>query len=398
METDIKHTTPVYVGSGSGIFMLALKTGFLTLITLGIYRFWAKTRIRRFVWSSIKVDGDTAEYTGTGLEKLLGFLVAVVVLAVYLGLLQVVLTFVGLSLMGAFANPDPSPEAILAQLAVTYITVIALLPLILFAQYRGRRYMLSRTRWRGLRLGMTPGALGFVWRGLVYTVLTIVSLGLLLPLATFRLQKYMVDRTWFGDAPFAQSGKWTGLYHGMKHIFIAVAILIATGVLVAYAGEDAIWSFIVGYLWLMFGFVDYQVKSYRYMTDRQTVDDEIGFTTDTQTSAVAGTYVVGALATGLLGAILFGIFFLLLRGLSMSLIMSFGIYGIYAFVVVFYIAILVILGAVAMAVINQPILAIFVRSTTIVNSGHLANIQQRADDSIADADGFADALDVGGAF
>ena len=44
--------------------------------------------------------GDAFEYTGTGLEKLLRFLIALVILALYLGILQVVLTFVGFNLLG----------------------------------------------------------------------------------------------------------------------------------------------------------------------------------------------------------------------------------------------------------------------------------------------------------
>ena len=39
-----------YTGDGKALFFLALRTGLLTFFTLGIYRFWAKTRIRRFIW------------------------------------------------------------------------------------------------------------------------------------------------------------------------------------------------------------------------------------------------------------------------------------------------------------------------------------------------------------
>jgi uncharacterized membrane protein YjgN (DUF898 family) len=77
----------------SKLFWLAFWTGLLTVLTLGIYRFWARTRLRRYIWSAIDAGGDSFEYTGTGLEKFLGFLIALVVLAVYLGLLQVGLSF-----------------------------------------------------------------------------------------------------------------------------------------------------------------------------------------------------------------------------------------------------------------------------------------------------------------
>ena len=77
-----------YSGEKGPLFKLAMVTALLTLVTLGIYRFWAKTRIRKYIWSSTSAGGDAFEYTGNGLEKFLGFLVAVVVLAIYLGLIQ----------------------------------------------------------------------------------------------------------------------------------------------------------------------------------------------------------------------------------------------------------------------------------------------------------------------
>ena len=50
-----------YAGRGMPLFFLALKTGFLTVLTLGIYRFWARTRIRRYFWSAIRPGGVPLE-------------------------------------------------------------------------------------------------------------------------------------------------------------------------------------------------------------------------------------------------------------------------------------------------------------------------------------------------
>ena len=95
-----------YTGDGKALFFLALRTGLLTFFTLGIYRFWAKTRIRRFIWSSTRLDGSRFEYTGTGLEKFLGFLMAVVILAVYLGLIQILLFWFGMTIFATRASPE----------------------------------------------------------------------------------------------------------------------------------------------------------------------------------------------------------------------------------------------------------------------------------------------------
>ena len=125
--------------------------------------------------------GDAFEYTGTGLEKLLGFLIALVILAFYLGILQVVLTFVGFNLLGALVGDASSPTDAALQLSGIYLTFLALAPLALFAQYSARRYVLSRTRWRGLRFAMDKETWGYVWRVLVFYGLALVTLGFLCP-------------------------------------------------------------------------------------------------------------------------------------------------------------------------------------------------------------------------
>ena len=50
------------------------------LLTLGIYRFWLTTDIRRFLWSSTELAGESFEYIGTARELLLGFLIAIAIL------------------------------------------------------------------------------------------------------------------------------------------------------------------------------------------------------------------------------------------------------------------------------------------------------------------------------
>ena len=107
------------------------------------FRFWAITvgivvlsYIFYTITGSIEWDagGDTFEYTGTGIEKLLGFLVAIVFLAVYVGILQLLLFYAGLSVM---IDPETaSPEELIAQTLAIYLTFLAVLPFLLYAIYR----------------------------------------------------------------------------------------------------------------------------------------------------------------------------------------------------------------------------------------------------------------------
>src|SRR5437763_919564 len=59
---------------------LVMRGALLELVTIGFYRFWLATDMRRHLWSHTSVEGDAPEYTGTGKELLIGFLFALAIL------------------------------------------------------------------------------------------------------------------------------------------------------------------------------------------------------------------------------------------------------------------------------------------------------------------------------
>lgn len=394
MDQGFNRTLPgKYSGEGPDIFRLAFITSFFTLITAGIYRFWAKTRIRKFIWSSISLGRDSFEYTGTGLEKFLGFLVAIVVLALYLAVIQMALFYFGLSL---FTEPTTMEEMV-AQLAATYITIFAVVPLWFFAKYRARRYKMARTRWRGIRFGMEKGAWGYALRAIGHWILTISTVGLLLPRQTFYLEKYMTDRSWYGNARFQQGGKWTALYPAMSNLVIGVILVIGGGALAA-ASSPVLGAIVavVGYFWAIVGLVSYRVKAFIYLTAHKSLNDDVAFEAQPETGTVIKIVLLGGLAVGVIAAVLFGI-----AGASLAAI--FGAAGpdaSPALVIVpalLYVMALLIVGAMSLAMITQPLVRHVVETLNVRNAAGLDIIRQRVHDDGADAEGFADALDVGGA-
>jgi uncharacterized membrane protein YjgN (DUF898 family) len=64
-----------------GLGRIALLNFLFNLVTLTVYRFWAKTNARRHIWSCVHINGEPLEYTGHGVELFLGF---VIVFAVFL--------------------------------------------------------------------------------------------------------------------------------------------------------------------------------------------------------------------------------------------------------------------------------------------------------------------------
>ena len=396
---DEKQAKLAFDGDAAEVFALAMKTGALTFLTLGIYRFWAKTRMRRYFWSRTRLNGQGFEYTGTGLEKFLGFLVAVVVLAVYLAIVQVILFLLGMR----FTFRPTTEAEMLAQLALFYASALAVLPLVYFATYRSRRYRMSRSKFRGIRLGMASEAWAYTGRAVIYLVLAIVTLGILHPLMRFRLEKFMTDRTFYGDARLVQGGNWTGLYWSMRHIFIAVLILVLAVVATAITRGPGLGILfgIVGFAWLIVGLFSYYVQGFGYMTcckRLETADgSRIAFAAAPQTGTVFKHYFLGGLAVGLAASTAFGFVGLLSQSLfdpsgqsSQIPVLVVGALG--------YVAALIVIGAVQLTLVTRPVIGHMITTITILDAEPLDTVRQRVGEGSADADGFAEALDVGGAF
>lgn len=386
-----------YRGDPAKLFPLALGVGVLGVVTLGIYRFWGKARIRRHVWAKVRVGEDGFEFTGTGLEMFLGFLMAVVVLAVYLAVVQVLLFAVGVRFV---FDPQNDMEEIAQGISVA-LSFLAVLPLTLFAAYRARRYKLTRTRLRGIRFTMENAASGYMLRGLLYLVMTGVSLGVLWPLMTYRLEAYMTERTWYGGARFRQGGRWTGLYRAYLHVLVGMGIAVAA-VAFGAAGEGWMAGVLgtLGFVWGMVGLILYRVRAFAYLMSHKEMDGGLGFRADPRAGTVVGLYLKGVLIVGLLGgfasAMIFAPVGALAAGIgeaSQLVQLEIAVAGVVA-----YLLLLAVFGALALVFISQPILAHFVGSVTVTGVQALDAVRQRVADGGADAEGLSDALDIGGAF
>ncbi|WP_319637388.1 YjgN family protein [Kangsaoukella pontilimi] len=394
-----------FAGRRWPLFKLSIRTGLLTVLTVGLYRFWMKTRLRRFYWSSIRPGGHPMEYVGQGIEKLLGFLIAVVILAFYIGIVNLLLMFVSFSLF------DGNYAAYVASF-------VGVIPLWFYARYRARRYVLARTRWRGIRFGVDPGAWGYAWRAMLYWGLTILSGTLLWPLMTHRLEKYRIDRTWFGDRQLEQGGRWTGLIKGMIPFWIVLALVV--GFVVwgyvltpegTFSTEDSLEALLGGLVislpFLAIAFAWYSVRSFRVLTATKSAGP-IRFESRARTPRVIGIYMLGFTATWLLTSLLaivllvayFGLLFLAVGaefslddldnltapGLPLQLL-GFAVYFL----------IFIIWGAFQHIFVTLPLWRHYAETLEIVGSEGLHDIRQRARDEHHEAEGFAEALDLGAA-
>ena len=67
-------------GSGGSLFGIQIVNLFLTLVTLGIYSFWGRVKVRKYMMSQSDFEGDRFAYHGTGKELLIGWLKAIVII------------------------------------------------------------------------------------------------------------------------------------------------------------------------------------------------------------------------------------------------------------------------------------------------------------------------------
>ena len=283
---DPRQLTTEFSGRRWRLFWLALKTGTLTVLTLGFYRFWMKTRLRRWYWSAIRPGGVPLEYTGDPFEKLLGFLFAVVILAFYIGVVNLLLMFASFSLFQG-------------NFAAYLLSFLGVIPLWFFARYRARRYVLARTRWRGIRLGLEPGAWGYAWRAMVHWALTIVTLGLLWPRMTFWLEKYRTDRTFYGSVRVNQGGSWTMLFRYILHPALGA---LASGLLIlAFSLSEnpvPLFGLALTLPWMGFGLAQYRAQTFRLLTEKKSVGG-VEFRAAPRSWRVFAIYLFGYLIAGI---------------------------------------------------------------------------------------------------
>ncbi len=221
-----------------GLLGIAIVNWLLNIVTFTLYRFWAKTRVRRHIWSCIHINGEPLEYTGTGEELFLGALVVFGVMFVPL----IALTGLAYAVLGP-ENP------VVAGLNVLFSLIV--LVLYGMAVYRARRYRLSRTLWRGIRGTMSgsPGHYTLKYFGAL--ILKVLSLGWSTPAMNLRLENRIVNEAMFGSEPFRFEGRSGSLYrrYALCWFIMAVMVLAAGGaVALLLAGLGGGFSGILDYL------------------------------------------------------------------------------------------------------------------------------------------------------
>ena len=359
-----------FSGNRNEFFRLIVRGAGLELVTVGFYRFWLATDIRRYLWSNTLIDGDGAEYTGRGKELLIGFLIALAILVpVYLAYF-------------------------LAGLEAERVQAFASIPLVAFfylfgqfAIYRARRYRLTRTVWRGVRFWMSGSGWLYALQAALWGLLVGVTLGLALPWREAALERYKMRHSYYGDlqGSFEGSG-WEFFKRGWwLWLLTPFALYLTIGAPFVYGAFKAIeWRW-----WL---------SGIRF--------GEVRLESTLRRSALIGLYwkVIGWIA-------LLGLAFVTYLALCVFLVASMDatpiaeFFKTEAFAKSIPLLVLAGIGYLAFALSMNVVMRVYlmrdlwvrVLSSTIVhNIEAAANVTARGELANALGEGFADGLDVAG--
>jgi uncharacterized membrane protein YjgN (DUF898 family) len=179
-------------GEGGSLFGIHIVNIFLTLLTFGVYYFWAKVRTRSYLLSQIEFEGDRLAYHGTGKELLIGFIKA----ALLFGIPYLVLQFL----------PKLIDTAGMLDVVAGFVSAGLILMLIPFSIISARRYRFSRTSWRGIRLSVRASTDEFIKLFMGGWLLTLITLGVYYPFFETRRYAFLTSRSFVGNRQFEFDG------------------------------------------------------------------------------------------------------------------------------------------------------------------------------------------------
>jgi uncharacterized membrane protein YjgN (DUF898 family) len=196
-------------GQGRTYFGIFIINRLLSIITLGIYYFWAKIKERRYLYNQTEFDGDSFDYHATGLELLFAWLKVAVFALIILGVQYLQMLYPGevTSYIAGF----------ILYLIILFVTPIALV--------LTQRFRYSRSSWRGIRFSFRGKIKEFMRIYVPGLILTSLTLGIYYYYLHFKTRDYHINHTYFGDTKCGFDGNSSDLF---KKFLLAIVLSLFT--------------------------------------------------------------------------------------------------------------------------------------------------------------------------
>ena len=185
----VRH--PLFWGKGRSLFGIFIVNTFLTLVTLGIYSFWGRVRVREFLNSQTSFAGGRFAYHGTGKELFMGWLKAILIFGV---------PYLFFSYMPVFWGeiPELIPNVIAGLLVLCFIPV---------AVVGAHRYRLSRTSWRNIRFSFRGRISDYMKLWFKGSLLSVLTLGFYYPYFENARRAFLTTHSQIGNHAFEYEGQ-----------------------------------------------------------------------------------------------------------------------------------------------------------------------------------------------
>ncbi|MBP7252260.1 MAG: DUF898 family protein [Alphaproteobacteria bacterium] len=181
-----------YTGKGGKLFSLWIVNWILTILTLGVYHFWAKTKVRRFFHENTLFLDEPFTYLGTGRE-------------IFVSAIKFVLIFVlPFALVAAGVTIFLQNSVIAIIVPILYGVIFYCIKL--YATLSGMRYRANRMSWRGLRFALKVRKGEYLGLLIRISLLNLITLGLYRPYGDVRFLKLFINNTAYGNLHFTYDG------------------------------------------------------------------------------------------------------------------------------------------------------------------------------------------------
>ncbi|MDH5716814.1 MAG: YjgN family protein [Spirochaetia bacterium] len=201
-------------GKGSELLKISIVNTILSIITFGIYYFWAKVRVKKFFHANTELLGGRFDYHVTGKEKFIAFIKASLIMSGVFGIIG------GIPYFLSYFNISPLISQI-AGVIFFYLLIGLAAPLLTVAS---RRFTLSRTSWNNIHFkfaGHVKPLYKIMSKGIL---LSICTLGFYIPWYICELRKFTHENSKLGKIPFKYTGEGREI---IKYFLIFIIILLA---------------------------------------------------------------------------------------------------------------------------------------------------------------------------
>ncbi len=209
-------------GSWQDFARIALPNLLLTIVTLGIYRFWATTREREYLWGKTDFIDGPLEWTGRGIELFIGFIMALVFILLPFFLIQFATQALVLRGYGGWAA------------LLTFAMFGFIMYMIGVARFRALRYRLSRTYWHGIRGGSDDQGFSYGWSYIWKTICGYLAAGLLVPWSMMELWNERWNKMSFGPHKIDAAGNYGDTFKRYLLFYLAPIVFFVAALAIGF--------------------------------------------------------------------------------------------------------------------------------------------------------------------